>query len=159
MTYDNKDDGIVQPGISIKRETWRRFKNTVETGKASSVIEAFMEDYVHSDGDELKRLENELKNKTETLQKIEMKKNEIESDIDRIKTSVERIKKSRAENSKDFEKFMNVFENKYKETDNPDAYQKYDAWTMPSDIADYWKNHLDMSKEKLWKKAINNIEK
>lgn len=156
---EDDDDGKVQPGISVKRERWRQFKKEAGHGKASKEIEAFMKDYIKKGDTKLERLKHEMQEKTQELKELEAKHSEVQAEISGIEASINRIRQKSESSNQDIDRFLNVFSEKYIDTENPDAYDGKSEWAKPDHINIYWKDSICMEKNKLWQKGIKHIQK
>lgn len=132
-----------RPGISVESDIWEHFRNEVDSGKRSEVVQKLMEEYLEVESDDVEELERRLNERKAELEKLVAEKEQIDADIEDTRSEIKALESRISEQSREnerkqeqLERFVDVFSNQ--------------TWSRAEDIPEYWVNELEMSREELW---------
>ena len=143
-----------RPGISVQADVWERFRNEIEQGERSKILENLMRDYLEIDNSDLEELKNRLDEKETELKELKSEKDKIEKDIaevensiSSIRSSISELKRSNQEKREDWDRFL--------EAANDRGLKDID-WN-DKQVA-YWEDELDMDWSDIVEKAKKEVK-
>ena len=143
-----------RPGISVEAHVWERFRNEIEQGERSKILENLMRDYLETDNSDLEELKNRLDEKETELKELKSEKDKIEKDIAQvensvssIRSSISEVKRSNQEKREDWDRFL--------EAANDRGLKDID-WN-DKQVA-YWEDELDMDWSDIVEKAKKEVK-
>ena len=81
-----------RPGLSVEAQVWEKFRNQVQQGERSKVMEELMKEYIDMKDSDVKELRSQLNQKKEKLEELKEQKDETELEISETEKKIERLK-------------------------------------------------------------------
>jgi len=142
-----------RPGISVEADVWERFRNEIDQGERSKILENLMRDYLEIDNSDLEELKNRLDEKENELEELKIEKDRVEKDIaevensiSSIRSSISELKRSNQEQRESWDRFLEV-------ASNMGFNDK--AWNDKQ--ISYWEDELDMDWSDIVAKAEDEV--
>ncbi|MFB6115316.1 MAG: hypothetical protein ABEK04_03410 [Candidatus Nanohalobium sp.] len=154
-----------QATISLDPDTWESAKRTYDNAseRIQELLEADMDASKIEDEELIQKKINELEEEKESLEQdidsLEKELAHVESELKAYRSSLEQARREEEEKQDDLAVFLKAFGRNYLDTSRPGRFDnEKTTWAKPEHIDSRWVEQLDMSKEELWEKGLEEVD-